>query len=233
MKPIFWIIAGWCEIERGLSGVLKAANRRSDISKYHGFYQYSYNTDTVCATGTRAPPLLPEHMARVLANEKKFYASSDVEVVAALYASFFDVVVPVQEALVFAKLGWTCKEAELLGVVLPRFCRIKHLDLSRNKIGPLGGKAIGEVLALSASLANLNLYSNKIGTAGGIALADALRVNASLTSLNLADNEIGPGGGVALADALRVNATLTEVLTFCPAPISCVTSHRVDLPAHS
>ena len=91
----------------------------------------------------------------VLKHERKFYASSDVAVVASLYKTFFDAVAPEQEALVFAKLGWAVQEAQALAEVLPSFPKLRSLDLSGNKLGPDGAKAIGAALRVSASLTSL------------------------------------------------------------------------------
>ena len=64
----------------------------------------------------------------MLEHEKVFFARADIAVVAALYASFFDAVVPEQQALTFSKLGWTAREASKLAAALPHFGSLQRLE---------------------------------------------------------------------------------------------------------
>eukprot|EP00900_Chrysochromulina_parva_P016438 jgi/Chrpa1/24796/Chrysochromulina_OHIO_Genome00025720-RA len=110
---------------------------------------------------------------------------------------------------------------------------LASLNMSENRIGPVGAKSVAAMVAVTGGLTSLDLSSNQlcgldyIGrgdyTAEGItAIADAMRVNGALTSLDLSSNQLcgldlyGHGaytaeGITAIADALRVNGALTEV----------------------
>ena len=66
------------------------------------------------------------------------------------------------------------------------------------------------MLFVNGSLMSLNLMFNKIGPEGGKAIGDALK-SSSLTDLNLRNNYIGSEGGKAIAEALKVNGSLTSV----------------------
>ena len=58
----------------------------------------------------------------------------------------------------------------------------------------------------------MDLSYNKIGPVGATELAEALKVNTSIRSLNLMQNEIEEEGATAFAEAFRVNSTVTEFL---------------------
>ena len=126
--------SGWCFVEASISSVLKAFDRRVDISKYNpgrdgSPYLWTLSHDG-CLAGSRSAPLAPDRVASLLAREKKFYASSDVETVAGLYKTFFDAVVPAQRELMLSKLGWGDDDAAQLVEVLPCFRQLVALDLS-------------------------------------------------------------------------------------------------------
>ena len=65
--------------------------------------------------------------------------------------------------------------------------KLENLEIYDCWIGPHGDgvTAIAAFCAVSASLTSLDLSDNRIGDQGAKAVADALRVNGSLTSLNL------------------------------------------------
>ena len=78
-------------------------------------------------------------------------------------------------------------QAFLTNGLLPRkFPRLTSLDLTRNKIGPDGARA----LKLPKSLTRLNLRYNEIGDEG----TRALKLPLDLSTLILWGNEIGPDG---------------------------------------
>ncbi|KAK3281841.1 hypothetical protein CYMTET_10391 [Cymbomonas tetramitiformis] len=95
---------------------------------------------------------------------------------------------------------------------------LNTVDLSRNRIGDEGAKALAVALTPNAegvfntSLNTLDLSNNDIGPEGAKALAVALTPNAvgvfngSLNTLTLTGNRIGPEGAKALAVALTPNA---------------------------
>uniref|UniRef100_A0A0G4HKE0 Uncharacterized protein n=1 Tax=Chromera velia CCMP2878 TaxID=1169474 RepID=A0A0G4HKE0_9ALVE len=88
------------------------------------------------------------------------------------------------------------------------FLSLQTLNLSTNKIGDEGAKALAEALRARAlpSLQSLNLSTNKIGDEGVKALAKVLKQTTLpfLQSLDLSDNEIGAEGAKFLAEALKV-----------------------------
>jgi hypothetical protein len=55
-------------------------------------------------------------------------------------------------------------------------------------------------LRLNSTLASLDLSGNRLGEGGGRALAETLRLNTTITSLNIGWDHLGEGGGRALAE---------------------------------
>eukprot|EP00966_Prymnesium_polylepis_P041789 970269-Prymnesium_polylepis.1 len=93
---------------------------------------------------------------------------------------------------------------------------LTDVDLSRNRIGAEGLKAISRMLAANRAMKRLNLCGNILtdyshSHAGLAALAGALALNGTLTSLNIGSNDIRRLGCIAIADALRVNTKLEEL----------------------
>ena len=136
--------------------MLKGSYLRVDISKYrpgedHSAFLWRLSYDG-CLAGSRSAPLTPDRVASLLAQEKKFYASSDVATVAGLYKTFFDAVVPNQKDLALNKLGWGDDDAALLSEVLTCFCQLEKLDLSENRIGPAGAMYLSARVVLMASI---------------------------------------------------------------------------------
>lgn len=70
---------------------------------------------------------------------------------------------------------------------------LRSLDLSWNRIGPDGARALADGLP---GLVSLRLYHNDVGANGAVAVANA---RWRLTSLNLCGNGIGVEGAAALA----------------------------------
>lgn len=92
-----------------------------------------------------------------------------------------------------------------MGTVLPRFTALVALDLSNNKIGVKGARALAAALK-ETKLATLDLSKNyMIGTDGTKALAAFCAVSSTLTELSLKENELGDEGVVAIRDALAAN----------------------------
>lgn len=62
--------------------------------------------------------------------------------------------------------------------------------MQQMKLGEEGAVAVGKMLAANKSVTSINLSNNKLGDVGGAAvgLAGALKVNTALTSFNLGDN---------------------------------------------
>ena len=95
-----------------------------------------------------------------------------------------------------------------------------YLNLSNNRIGVEGGKAIARSLFdadgnLSRSaLRRLNLSCNSIGDDGARAFGETLLYNHSLETLDLSDNKIGIDGIVALLEGLKSNDAI-KILRLC------------------
>ncbi|KAK3247969.1 hypothetical protein CYMTET_42548 [Cymbomonas tetramitiformis] len=118
----------------------------------------------------------------------------------------------------FSRKGLRPEDAIILGAVLVFNTSLNTLNLSDNRVGDEGAKALAVVLTPNAegvfntSMNTLNLSNNTIGPEGAKALADALTPNAkgvfntSLNTLHLSWNDFGPVGAKALADALTPNA---------------------------
>ena len=146
--------SGWCFVEAAISAGLKVGKRRLDLAKrtdkamefaYGGAYgPQEAMLEGVCAAA-RLPPLLPDEVRRRL-DEKKFTSKADVDVVDGLYRAFFDGAADSATQLNFSGLGWAEAEARQLKEVLPRFTRLKALDLSDNALGAAGASAIVSLL---------------------------------------------------------------------------------------
>ena len=88
---------------------------------------------------------------------------------------------------------------------------ILFLDLSHNKIGDGGARALGKLLVSKCRLKSLNVANNQIGSHGGGAIGHALQKNSKLLSLNLRLNRLSDEGGFGILKALLKNATLTTL----------------------
>ena len=132
--------SGWCAVEAALSAVVKAADRRLDLTKrtpramehYGGDSVVDeYRLDTVCSARAPPPPS-PEMLQRVLETEKVFTARADVGVVAAMYRDFFYAVSGSTASLSFRRVGWEAHHLDGLLAVLPHFVALTALDVSHN-----------------------------------------------------------------------------------------------------
>ena len=148
--------SGWCFVEAAISAGLKVGKRRLDLAKrtdkamgraYGGEWKPEFMLEGVCAA-ERMPPLLPDEVRRCL-DEKKFTSKADVGVVDGLYRAFFDGAADSATQLDFSGLDWGEAEAQQLKEVLPRFTRLKALDLTDNKLGAAGASAIASLLKMT------------------------------------------------------------------------------------
>jgi WD40 repeat protein len=73
------------------------------------------------------------------------------------------------------------------------------------------GMALSNTLARNTTLTSLNVSRNKLGSNGTRALCVGLRQNSSLTALKMAGNGAGRQGGQALASVLRKHPSLSFV----------------------
>ena len=87
-------------------------------------------------------------------------------------------------------------------------CQITDLDISENKLGDVGARALGLVLNDNKSLLRLVAEGNAIGDGGCVALAGGLGYNATLEELRLSqganpDNQLTEVGVEALMAAVE------------------------------
>ncbi|KNC53486.1 uncharacterized protein AMSG_01200 [Thecamonas trahens ATCC 50062] len=75
----------------------------------------------------------------------------------------------------------------------------------------IDSRAVRSLLPLPMVLVSLALPDNCLGPAGGVAVADAVALAPALTALDLAGNGLGDHGLSALLTALRVSDTLVDV----------------------
>merc|ERR1712032_1165546 len=82
--------------------------------------------------------------------------------------------------------------------------------LKDNNLGPDGGKAFGDLLAVNKTLTNLNVIYNSLGDAGGIAISEALKAKKpGVEKLDVSRNYFGEQAGKAFAAMIRVNKHLS------------------------
>ena len=79
---------------------------------------------------------------------------------------------------------------------------LTKVDLSDNKIGDDGARALAEGLMLCSNLVDVDLMDNAIGDEGAVALAEGLVHCRCLENLLLDSNSIGDDGAKGLADVL-------------------------------
>ena len=82
---------------------------------------------------------------------------------------------------------------------------LEHLDLSGNKIGVSGAKAMATMLTKNKVLKVLNLFSNMIDVDGARAMKEALKINSTLQELDVGLNRLREKGVMALAEGLNQN----------------------------
>lgn len=84
------------------------------------------------------------------------------------------------------------KGAEAIHDILTsKFCVLEALNLSSNRLGHYGAKAISQALAKNRTLVHLDLTRNGIDDNGLKMLAESLETNDSLVSLKLYFNDFG------------------------------------------
>ncbi|KAJ9518537.1 hypothetical protein QJQ45_018553 [Haematococcus lacustris] len=89
---------------------------------------------------------------------------------------------------------------------------ITELDLSGNRIGVQGSKALAELLdSRSCALRVLNCSHMHMSDREVVPLAAALENNQSVATLDLSNNDLGEKAGLALGNMLGINITLNEL----------------------
>eukprot|EP00455_Lapot_gusevi_P003253 TRINITY_DN11333_c0_g1_i6.p1 TRINITY_DN11333_c0_g1~~TRINITY_DN11333_c0_g1_i6.p1 ORF type:complete len:717 (-),score=106.78 TRINITY_DN11333_c0_g1_i6:52-2202(-) len=103
------------------------------------------------------------------------------------------------------------RNAVLLFETLANSGSIRHVNFSKNGIGPAVGASIANLLASPhQQLSTLRLQNNSIGR-GVLEFSLALRDNRTLLILDLEGNDIGDEGIEVIADSLLYNRTLTQL----------------------
>ncbi len=92
-----------------------------------------------------------------------------------------------------------------------RITTLISIDLSFNKIGLCGVKAIAAGLKVNKTLRSINLKGCNIQSCGMPAIAELLKINTALTSMDLSWNRILSDGILSIAGALKVNKTLRSI----------------------
>jgi Ran GTPase-activating protein (RanGAP) involved in mRNA processing and transport len=77
-----------------------------------------------------------------------------------------------------------------------------HLDLRNTRLGPVGAKAVAQMIGTNHSLLSLNLSRNNFGDVGAIYVAEALVCNSCLNTLSLSMCSITKTGAVFLGRTL-------------------------------
>lgn len=89
---------------------------------------------------------------------------------------------------------------------------LQVLDISGNKIGPQGMRALCEVLVENKTIQELRCGANHVGEEGAASISSVLKFNYTLRILDLQSNEIGPCGASLLMDVLRIDNRTLESL---------------------
>jgi Ran GTPase-activating protein (RanGAP) involved in mRNA processing and transport len=116
----------------------------------------------------------------------------------------------------FSNQGLQPADAILIGSDLKLMAGVTTLDLSVNRIGDEGAKAIAEALKVIAVLTSVDLRVNSIGDDGAKAIAEALKVNAVLKNLSVAYNSNIVGVAAQQLAAAALGSLSLEVLSGVP-----------------
>lgn len=92
---------------------------------------------------------------------------------------------------------------ELAGALCHFSVHIRMLDLSNNRIGSIGAKAIFISTRHMARLESLNLSGNLIEHEGAVTILNSLKFCNNLSCLNLNENCIGTEGALAVSICLQ------------------------------
>ena len=85
---------------------------------------------------------------------------------------------------------------------------MQEIDVSQNKLGPIGVQKIAQGIKDMARLKSLIMRGNDINDVATIALADSLENKVGLEVLNLCGNKILSRGAIAISKSLQENKTL-------------------------
>ncbi|XP_065902513.1 protein NLRC3-like [Dysidea avara] len=85
---------------------------------------------------------------------------------------------------------------------------MQEVDVSQNKLGPIGVQKIAQAIKDMPRLKSLIMRGNDINDVAAIALADSLENKIGLEILNLCANEILSTGAIVISKSLQENKTL-------------------------
>jgi len=122
------------------------------------------------------------------------------------------------------------KEVTLVAAFLQEQTQIVHLNLSNNRLGGEGIKALCVALVSLDRLRRLNLDNNDMGVQGADALSSVLAVSSTLRSLSLRGNRMGAKGALIIASAALEANTITE-LVLAENEITSASSSEQDFTA--
>jgi len=88
---------------------------------------------------------------------------------------------------------------------------VPHLELGNNQIGNDGAAALGKFLESNKSVSKVYLNNNQIGDVGAAAIAAGITNNGKVSVLDLSNNKIGAAGALAIRELLASNRELAEV----------------------
>jgi len=103
------------------------------------------------------------------------------------------------------------KEAKLVDSLVTAIGQaplMQEVDVSHNKLGPVGVQKIAEAIKDMPRLKSLIMRGNEINDVAAIALADGLENKIGLETLNLSANKILSRGALAISKSLQENKTL-------------------------
>lgn len=168
---------GWCFFEATVSGLEKESSMLLDLGLGTAELELeraNWNAVREASTSKRRPPLRPEDMAEEL-QKRTFTNSSDADVVAEKYASFFREVAAAAQTLDFTNYnrgqGWGDTEVMQLSRALPSFTACKKLCLCyHKKLGEKGLEQLHSSIMQMPSLEKLELPIHLAKTKEGKAL---------------------------------------------------------------
>ena len=112
------------------------------------------------------------------------------------------------QTLDLSRCGLLLDSAVSLSAGLKSCRQLVKLNISVNRIGPLGMLCLAEGLKSCRHLVELNISDNNIGSHGMASLAEGLKSCRQLVKLNISDNNIGSHGMSSLAEGLQYYTNL-------------------------
>ena len=125
-------------------------------------YEHFYGKEGVHGKlkDARSPPVLPDDFAVEMRN-KKLTNNKDSGVVTDLQRRVTTIVLNGVDSLDFSSLGWDGRAGQQLAKVLPWCSRLCTLNVSSNKFGVEGAKAIGEALKVNSTITSLKCAATR------------------------------------------------------------------------